>query len=168
MIGSAIRPDLPYLTGEDSHIWRFGVCLLMTKVPWRPSRSVSTPCCGPGDTVAGCFGASVTCKDVWWTGSALHRATGSRLMRLNLIACLLVLMPGLSHSLAMPPSTAPTDGSPPKVALPPHQAHFTNPKAPHPQHQPQRRPHMAPRHAPALPGRQPTDPHPGFLVVPYK
>ena len=35
-----------YLTGDESQICRLGVCLLITKVPFVPSFTVSTPCCG--------------------------------------------------------------------------------------------------------------------------
>lgn len=35
-----------HLMGDDHHSWRFGVCLLITKVPASPRPSVRTPCCG--------------------------------------------------------------------------------------------------------------------------
>lgn len=35
-----------HLTGDESHIWRLGVCLLITNVPLsHPRFTVSTPCC---------------------------------------------------------------------------------------------------------------------------
>jgi hypothetical protein len=36
---------LAHLTGDESQIWRLGVCLLITNVPFSPSLMVSTPIC---------------------------------------------------------------------------------------------------------------------------